>query len=114
MSGGSVTTPHEVDGMASAVAIALGDEHSCALLDGGSVYCWGDKGNDQLAGGTGDSLLPQQVVGIGDGVAISAGGDTTCVQHATGRYTCCGEGDSGELGIGESIPSSAPVRAIWH
>jgi alpha-tubulin suppressor-like RCC1 family protein len=46
-------------------AIAAGDEHTCAIVAGGTVYCWGSGDAGQL--GTGnllDSTTAQPVVGL--------------------------------------------------
>src|SRR5262249_27454256 len=41
-------TPVAVQGVSTAIAIAAGDEHACALLSGGSVVCWGKNLEGQL------------------------------------------------------------------
>ena len=38
----------EVPGITTATAIALGRDHSCALLAEGKVKCWGSNQNSQL------------------------------------------------------------------
>ena len=40
--------------LSGVVSLAVGDWHSCALLSGGSVKCWGNNGKGQL--GTGDTI----------------------------------------------------------
>ncbi len=50
----------------SAVAIALGSAHTCAIVNGGWVKCWGANGNGQLGiGSTTDETSPADVAGDG-------------------------------------------------
>ena len=53
-------TPAPVQGLAGpAVAVTAGDAHSCALLQGGSVQCWGSNRYSQLGdGSTPNRLTP--------------------------------------------------------
>ena len=47
----------------TAVAISSGGSHTCAILDDGSVSCWGKGFSGQLGnGGTSDTHLRPQVV----------------------------------------------------
>ena len=50
-------------GRSHCVAISSGYEHTCAILDDGSVSCWGNGGNGRLGnGGTSEQLhLPQHL-----------------------------------------------------
>jgi Regulator of chromosome condensation (RCC1) repeat/Bacterial Ig-like domain (group 2) len=53
-----------VIGISTATAIATGYVHSCALLAGGSVQCWGNNTYGQLGNGTSAiSTTPQSVSG---------------------------------------------------
>ncbi|MCA9689728.1 MAG: hypothetical protein KC636_08965, partial [Myxococcales bacterium] len=57
--------PQDVDVGGVAIQIATGNEHSCALLEGGGVRCWGDGGTGQLGTGStkdiGDDEVPSTV-----------------------------------------------------
>ena len=89
----------------SAAAIAAGDFHTCALLDDGSVRCWGFAGNGRLGYGDlvriGDNETPGSVgpVDLGSTArAITAGGSHTCALLVGGKVRCWGFGSHGQLG----------------
>ncbi len=56
-------TPAVVSGVSTAVKVVAGDQHSCALLKGGGVVCWGMNDVGQLGDGTSgnDRALPVTV-----------------------------------------------------
>lgn len=96
----------------TAVAVAAGYLHTCAMLDDGSVRCWG-VGQDGLLGdgvGGGDGVIgddetPASLppVDLGPGrtaVAIGAGGWHTCAVLDDGSLRCWGLNDKGQLGYG--------------
>jgi alpha-tubulin suppressor-like RCC1 family protein len=94
----------------TAVAISAGGLHTCAILDNGSVLCWGDGANGQLGYGNANNLgdtqqpgVSGQVVDLGPGrtaKAITAGDDHTCAILDDGSVECWGDGANGELGYG--------------
>jgi alpha-tubulin suppressor-like RCC1 family protein len=93
----------------TAVAITAGNFHTCALLAGGAVRCWGYGGDGELGYGStsnvGDDEVPAIVgpVDLGPGrtaVAIDAGGDFTCALLDDGTVRCWGDGSNGRLGYG--------------
>ena len=48
----------------SAIAIALGESHACAIGSGGGIKCWGWNGDGQLGiGSTADQHSPMDVPG---------------------------------------------------
>lgn len=109
----------------SATAITAGEAHTCALLDDGTVRCWGTADHGQLGYGdtvdVGDDESPADVgpVDIGPGrtaTAIAAGDFHTCVVLDDGDVRCWGLGGSGRLGNGaaaaigdDETPASAPT-----
>ena len=66
----------------TAVAISAGGYHTCAILDDGSVSCWGPNWNGELGDGTTTQRnTPTQTASLGTdrtAVAISAGEQHTC------------------------------------
>ena len=101
--------PVTVPGIADAVQIVVGEAHSCALLGGGQVACWGDD----LAGQLGvrnlfKSAAPVLVPGLGEVVRIAAGSDFTCALKSDGEAICWG-GEFGNLpGVDGDTPGPGP------
>jgi len=86
-----------------AEALAAGWEHTCALLAGGAVRCWGWNESGQLGNAsTSASNRPVPLQGLSDAVALSAGYMYTCALQADGSIWCWGDNYSGQLGNGRS------------
>ncbi len=107
---------------AAAIAIAVGGQHSCALLRDQRVMCWGSNIDGQLGiSGVAASAEPQEVPGV-RATAIGAGQAHTCAVLTTGPVRCWGRDDAGQLGVGAIdahapgrttlIPVRDPVRAV--
>jgi alpha-tubulin suppressor-like RCC1 family protein/sugar lactone lactonase YvrE len=103
--------PVNVLGLAAgAVSVATGHYHACALLDDGTVRCWGDNAHGQVGDGTQTPrLVPVQVAGLTDAVAIAAGFMHTCALTAGGAVRCWGANDHGQLGDGTTTMRLTPV-----
>jgi alpha-tubulin suppressor-like RCC1 family protein len=96
--------PVEVTGLTEkATAVAGGEEHSLALLEGGRVMAWGTNGQGQLGNGTEtNSDVPVEVTGL-SASAIAAGGSTSlAVLKTSGRVMAWGENAAGQLGDANS------------
>ena len=106
------STPVAVAGLMNGVsAISLGSGHACALLNSGTVRCWGNNAAGQLGNGSFiNSALPVTVSGLSGVTAISAGknGSHTCA-IASGAATCWGQNSDGQLGNNTTTNANTPV-----
>ena len=108
------TKPVIIAGITTAVAVAAGRNHTCALLREGVVKCWGANVFGQLGspGGSSSPSVPVEVEGVSDAVAISAGFLHTCALSADGSIRCWGANMAGQLGApsenraGSAVPVS--------
>jgi RHS repeat-associated protein len=101
----------------SAVAVTVGARHTCALLTGGQVTCWGLGGTGALGNGstTGNVDAPPAPVVLPSGTtgtAISAGYDHTCALLNTGQVTCWGSDNGGALGNGAGGLANVPPAPV--
>lgn len=93
--------------------IATGSFHTCALMQSGSIKCWG--GNTFGESGTAPNVdanivrSPVEVPFIGEFVDVSAGDGFTCAIADDGYGYCWGFNGNGELGIGSSDIDPHPI-----
>lgn len=110
--GPGVSIPSQVPGIINAIAVGLGDAHSCALTADGTVWCWGSNiygqaGAAQIAPNA-IVARPQQVAGIANVVQLRVGGNHNCVLSQDADTFCWGDNFNGQLG---NPTVDAPVRA---
>ncbi|MGB1461289.1 MAG: S8 family serine peptidase [Candidatus Thalassarchaeaceae archaeon] len=92
--------------------VSSGAFHSCAILDDGSVSCWGENSNGQLGDGTRDSSLEPERASMPLGrkaIEISSGSYHTCTLLDDGSIRCWGDNAFGQLGDGTTIERTTPV-----
>lgn len=105
----------------TAIQIAAGGSHTCALLSDARLRCWGQNNNGQLGYGNtiriGDNELPTAVgpVDIGGAIArISLGINHTCALRKAGGVHCWGQNNFGQLGYGHlsNIGDNEPLAPV--
>jgi alpha-tubulin suppressor-like RCC1 family protein len=88
-----------------AVRVSAG-YHTCAVLEDGSMRCFGDGFNGRLGSGTvdiGDNELPSSVLPVSMGAKVAlvrAGIVHSCALTDAGTVRCFGFGGNGQLGYG--------------
>jgi alpha-tubulin suppressor-like RCC1 family protein len=98
--------PKRVEGLTNVTDIAIGTDHSLAVVEAGSVYTWGYNYYGQLGlGNHGDGtkrLVPTEVPGVNEVVAVAAGSYHSFVLSRDGTVMACGRNDAGQLGLGDT------------
>ncbi|MFV8750681.1 hypothetical protein ACNOYE_09015 [Nannocystaceae bacterium ST9] len=89
--------------------VEAGRQHTCALIEGGRVRCWGNNGAGQLGYGNVDNIgdnepasAPGDVVLGENALAIDVGGGHACALLESGVVRCWGAGGGAELGYGNT------------
>lgn len=87
----------------TAIALEVGDDHNCAILDDNSTWCWGKEGYGQRGDGGVGGATPTQVQTSGyHFTSISAGESNTCGISNTSQLYCWGFNARGTVGSGSS------------
>jgi alpha-tubulin suppressor-like RCC1 family protein len=113
-SGSPSSTPLSVNLGAgrTALAVALGVDHACAILDDQSVACWGSNAQAQM--GQPANLLANATPVMMPGLkaqALSLGATHSCALTPSGTVQCWGSNSKGQLGqsISALTQSITPV-----
>ena len=109
--------PLLVGGITTAARISAGDDHTCAVLEDGTVSCWGSNFGGQLGNGApiAQSATPVSVSNITGAAQISAGNNYSCAVTADGTVRCWGNNNphAGKPGDGTIIGSTPPSSIFW-
>lgn len=111
--------PAEVHGIGGSgvlqgvIQIAAGGSHTCAVLTGGQIACWG-KNEGRLGDGTMTPFTfhPVLVSGITNAQQVFVGETHTCALLAGGGVKCWGFNSSGQVGDGSTVTRSTPVAVL--
>jgi alpha-tubulin suppressor-like RCC1 family protein len=103
---------------APALQLVAGLDHTCALLQGGVVRCWGAGRLGQLkhdGSWARDALSPSELQPVAFGepaVQLAAGSYFTCALLASGKVRCWGINGNGQLGMGHNNPMAGPAQEV--
>lgn len=102
-----VPAPGQMVGLsAPALQIAAGAGHTCVLVKGGQVFCFGLNSAGQVGEGPDQVYRPRLRTGLhGKVVAIGSGSAArhTCAVLADGRVECWGNDNAGQLGAAPKL-----------
>ena len=108
--------PVEVVELDNAREVSCGRDFTCALLDDGTVACWGGNQEGQLGNGMDfdDRAEPGKVAALEDVVHLSSGIGHSCAVVDGGQLYCWGRGEELQLGNGSNSASrNEPVQVNW-
>lgn len=101
------TTPAPVS---NKTTLTQGGGHTCAILENGTVKCWGYNNVGQLGDGTASPRwTPVSVAGLTNATAIAAGSAHSCALLEDGTVECWGSNLDGQLGDGTQDNRLTPV-----
>ena len=87
-------TPVPVVGLSGVRSISTAKQHTCALLESGSVRCWGRGIWGRLGSGANHVVsTPMVVLGVANADELSTGEFGGCVLRAGGSVSCWGVND---------------------
>ena len=101
-----------VPGITTAVAVTTSTFQTCALLDDGTIRCWGAQEWGALGNGvtTGDATTPVTVSGITNAVEVELRSNGGCALTSTQEVWCWGYNLHGAVGDGTTTARSTPVQ----
>jgi hypothetical protein len=85
---------------------------ACAVLENGSVSCWGDSSWSLPDTGFKfeTSLMPTVIPGVEGAVDVAVGLFSACARTLDGRVFCWGDNEGGALGDGTKVGRSQPAQ----
>lgn len=94
--------------------VATGFVHACALIEDGTVRCWGENDAWQLGDGSQKfrSIPQAPVIGVTDAVQIAVGIRHSCAVTTDGSLWCWGRNFHNELGAPGQPPTPVLVQGL--
>jgi alpha-tubulin suppressor-like RCC1 family protein len=109
------SAPVDVSGLTAGVhSVTAGGSHTCAIVSGTALKCWGWNAFGQLGDSTPtDRNTPVEVRWLaGTAAYVSAGADYTCAIMRAGNLRCWGNNEFGQLGDGTVTVRHTPVGVL--
>jgi alpha-tubulin suppressor-like RCC1 family protein len=106
-----------------ATRIAAGGDHTCAVMQGGALRCWGRNDFGQLGRGNTANIGDNETVDsagnvdLGTGITVkdlALGTSHTCALLTTGAVRCWGRNAEGQLGYGHgnNLGDNEPINNL--
>lgn len=108
------TTPVAVVWSAGSIPVLLtaGQQHTCALAQNGSVWCWGNNSSRQIGQDVAfpfEFEFPTEVTALSNADSISSGDLHNCTRIAmTDTFQCWGQNAEGQLGSAPGTATAIP------
>ncbi len=110
---GASPLPREVSGLSQSQSIGAGNQHSLAVMTGGSAWTWGQNNVGQLGDGTQTQRNSPVQVSMLSGITAVAGGNThSLALKDDGTVWAWGGNGNGQLGDGTQMQRLTPVRVV--
>jgi alpha-tubulin suppressor-like RCC1 family protein len=90
--------------------VAAGAQHTCAIENDNTLWCWGDNASGQVGRGEfGNAVVtPEQVGSDPNWKDVTCGEAHTCALTMSGAAYCWGKNDDGQLGTDDTVSFPAP------
>ena len=95
--------------------LSLGGYHTCAILDDGTLKCWGSNSSGQIGDGTNTDRRSPTTISVGNGRSVThvaLGGFHTCAILDDGSLKCWGDNTEGQLGIGMNMNMTSTPTTV--
>jgi alpha-tubulin suppressor-like RCC1 family protein len=91
------------------IAANPGGDHTCAVRNDGSVWCWGKNDQGQCGADAPANQAPRAylVPDVSGAVAVGVGASHSCAVTGAGAVRCWGYNTSGQLGTGDNVNSAS-------
>ena len=101
------------DDITSVSDVALGFQFTCAIINQGDVYCWGNNNYGQSGGESSSEILSPNLVLAADGdptvyLSTSSSSNFICALKYSGALLCWGDNSDGQLGTANFSFSNEP------